>query len=228
MNTMKKLEGLKIKSNTPRSVLFVAAAMAFLFLPIKSFAGNHATNVLCIAATSETEVAMATSKSAASTLLWQACLGGSADLRVSLITAIPEQSFATSGVVKVVSSSPLAAAGDQTLQNIRAAASNSIKVDLKMSTTELQIGQSNLDFSVTTSKGGYLYVLHVGTKGDDFIQLFPNRLDPNNFVAAGSHAFPRANWRVRSGGPAGTGYVMAYLSDTQKDFAKALSKPAGC
>jgi hypothetical protein len=62
----------------------------------------------------------------------------------------------------------------------------------------------------------------VGSDGKTFNLLFPNKLDGNNQVAAGAHRFPRPNWRVRSGGPVGTSYLLAIVSPDKKDLGREM------
>jgi hypothetical protein len=115
---------------------------------------------------------------------------------------------------------PVAAA--RFLDQIRHAASPGITVSLSVATPKMRISKDALDFSVTTSQGGYLTVLQVGSDGQTFNRLFPNDVDQNNRVPAGTLRLPRAGWAVRSGGPAGTSYLMAVVSETPRDFAKGF------
>ena len=83
-----------------------------------------------------------------------------------------------------------------------------------------------LDFSVTTARDGYLYILQVGSDGKTFNMLFPNKLDQNNQIAAGNHQFPRPSWRVRSAGPAGTSQLLAIVTQTPKEMTKDMDLSA--
>jgi hypothetical protein len=64
----------------------------------------------------------------------------------------------------------------------------------------------------------------VGSDGKTFDVLFPNSLDANNYVNAGTHRFPRAEWAVQASGPVGTGYMMAVISETPKNFREGMGK----
>ncbi len=113
-----------------------------------------------------------------------------------------------------------------TLESLRKAADTAIKVGLKIHTPTLKINRDNLDFSVTTQQRGYLYLLHVASDGTFYV-LFPNRLDANNLIESGTHSFPRQQWAIQAQGPnAGTGYLMAYLSETPKNLDKVLDTRA--
>ena len=109
-----------------------------------------------------------------------------------------------------------------TLESLRKVADPAIQVGLKINTPTLKINRDYLDFSVTTHQSGYLYLLHIASDGT-FYLLFPNRIDTNNRIESGTHRFPRQQWAIQALGPnAGTGYLMAYLSETPKSFDKVL------
>ncbi len=110
----------------------------------------------------------------------------------------------------------------QALMDLKAAADRGHDVKLVTSKATLRIKQDLLDFTVSTNKDGYVYLLQVGSDGKTFNLLFPNKLDDNNFLAAGSHRFPRQAWRVRAGGPAGTSHIMAIVSPVKKDLSQGM------
>ena len=110
----------------------------------------------------------------------------------------------------------------QALLDLKAAADRSYSVQLSAPKATLQIGKDLLDFSVTTNKDGYLYVLQVGSDGKTFNLLFPNKLDENNLLPAGTHRFPRAAWRVRAAGPAGTSHILAIISPEKKTLGAGM------
>lgn len=107
----------------------------------------------------------------------------------------------------------------QTLRTLQSAADRTISVVMSVTNPKLKIKQDLLDFSVRTGTAGYLYLLHIGTDGK-FYQLYPNQLDKNNYLNAGTHRFPRPTWGIQAQGPAGKGYFMAYLSSSQRNFVK--------
>jgi hypothetical protein len=110
----------------------------------------------------------------------------------------------------------------QALEDLRAAADRSYQVRIQTARDSMRIGQDFLDFSVTTNREGYLYILQVGSDGKTFNLLFPNKLDAENQIAAGTHRFPRPAWRVRSGGPAGNSYLLAIISPDRKDISREM------
>jgi hypothetical protein len=110
----------------------------------------------------------------------------------------------------------------QALHDLRAAADKSLQVNLTLARNSLRIGKDFLDFSVTTSREGYLYLLQVGSDGKTFNLLFPNKIDQDNFVQAGTQRFPRPSWRVRAAGPAGYSHMLAIISPVKKDLSRDM------
>lgn len=142
---------------------------------------------------------------------------------VSLATASPVAPTTAGNSVPVSGSAAVSPA--RTLETIRAGADNRLQLDLKLSNNELSIARHDrLDFTVQTPADGYLYLLHIGSDGKTFDVLFPNDLDSNHFVSAGTHRFPRSQWGIEATGPVGTGYIMAYISSTPKNFRGAMGK----
>ncbi len=112
-----------------------------------------------------------------------------------------------------------------TLESIRAAADPKLQLTLNLGKQRLSIGgKDKLDFSVTNQQAGYLYLLHVGSDGTTFDSIFPNDLDKNNYIPAGTQNFPRNGWALQAMGPVGRGYVMAYMSPTPKSFGATMGK----
>jgi hypothetical protein len=131
---------------------------------------------------------------------------------VAAPTPAPSAQATASGAVSAASA----------LEDIAAMGDRSYQVRITTAKDSLRIGQDLLDFSVTTNREGYLYILQVGSDGKTFNLLFPNKLDGNNQVSAGTHRFPRPNWRVRSAGPAGTSYLLAIVSPDKKDLGREM------
>jgi hypothetical protein len=101
------------------------------------------------------------------------------------------------------------------------------RVDVALSRPALQIGRDSLDFRVTSSHAGHVYVGLLGSDQQSFYLLFPNDLDSNNQIAAGQTLqLPRANWRVTAGGPAGTNRMIVLVTESPRDVA-ALQAAGG-
>ncbi|MBP6763714.1 MAG: DUF4384 domain-containing protein [Rubrivivax sp.] len=108
------------------------------------------------------------------------------------------------------------------LHDLQAAADRALQVQISTARNSLRVGVDFLDFSVSTANDGYLYLLQVGSDGKTFNLLFPNKLDDNNFLTAGTHRFPRQSWRVRAGGPAGASHILAIVSPVKKDLSRGM------
>ena len=151
---------------------------------------------------------------------------GNAQLPISFIGLAGAS--AAAAPVAAVSPGPAPLAGvapSRTLETIRAGADSRLALELSLASRELSIGRRDrLDFSVQTPTDGYLYLLHIGSDGKTFDVLFPNDVDSNHFVSAGTHRFPRAAWGIEATGPVGTGYLMAYISSTPKNFRGTMGK----
>ncbi len=111
----------------------------------------------------------------------------------------------------------------QALHDLKAGADRSMPVQMTLARNSLRIGKDFLDFSVATEQPGYLYLLQVGSDGKTFNLLFPNKIDSNNQLAAGTHRFPRESWRLRAGGPAGKSHLLAILSPVKKDLSRDMN-----
>ncbi|MGH8732197.1 MAG: caspase family protein, partial [Burkholderiales bacterium] len=115
-----------------------------------------------------------------------------------------------------------------TLRDIYSNRDDRRTVELKAAKPSFRIGVDDVDFTLTSSHAGFLYVLMVGSDGKTFDMLFPNQLDNNNAVQPGqSLRLPRANWMVKAGGPAGKNHLLAIVADSPRDFAKMGMVPAG-
>ncbi len=98
-----------------------------------------------------------------------------------------------------------------------ASAERSVKVD--SGPARLRINKDFLNFSVTASHAGYLYVHMVGTRPNNFSMLFPNEFDKNNKIKAGeTFKLPR-KFKMGIAGPAGQDHVIVILSDVPRDFS---------
>lgn len=104
------------------------------------------------------------------------------------------------------------------LKDIAASADPKWTVNLRPLKDTFVIGRDFLDFEVETAQAGYLYLIHVGSDGKTFTQLFPNAHDENNAIGVGRHRLPREHWRLRAVGPAGTDHLLAIVSTSRRDF----------
>lgn len=115
----------------------------------------------------------------------------------------------------------------KTLEQIFQSRDRDHAVSISLDKPQVRIGKDRLQFSVSSSKPGYAYLLMVGTDRSQFWLLFPNSLDKNNSVAAGKRlVLPRSNWRMDAAGPPGTDQFVVIVSDSPRDFTSAGIKPS--
>lgn len=115
-----------------------------------------------------------------------------------------------------------------TLKDIYANRDDRRTVTLKSGKSAFKINQDDVDFTLTSSHAGHLYLLMVGSDGKTFDMLFPNGLDQDNAVTAGQTLrLPRRNWMVKAGGPAGKNHLLAIVSESPRDFSKTGMRAAG-
>jgi hypothetical protein len=210
-------------------------------------AARSGGGMVYLSASSDKEVAFATNKGSVATLGWAQCVTQRADSSRDGVVNGGElqqcaQKFISSngfrqtvglvgdGKLPVLFNLPDASAASinprSVFESIAAGADRNLKLTLTTSSPRLSISRKDkLEFSVTTPQAGYLYLLHIGSDGKTFDVLFPNQFDTNESITAGTHRFPRPSWGgLQAFGPEGTGYIMAYLSSTRKDFASGMNK----
>ena len=118
---------------------------------------------------------------------------------------------------------PLAA-----LQDIHANRDARRQVSLQPSQPAYRIGKEYVQFDIRSSHAGHVYLLMLGSDGQTFDLLFPNRKDAENRIEAGETLqLPRASWRLKPGGPAGINHVLALVSDAPRDFSGLALRSAG-
>ena len=95
------------------------------------------------------------------------------------------------------------------------------RVVVSLAQAQLKIAQDILEMSVQSDKPGYVYVALAASDNKSVYMLFPNDLDQNNKIEAGQTLqLPRANWRVRAGGPAGVNNLLVFVADGPRDLTQ--------
>ncbi len=90
-------------------------------------------------------------------------------------------------------------------------------VKVSLSKAALKIGRDELDFKVTSSHDGYVYLVMLGSDAKSFYILFPNSLDGDNRISAGKPLrLPKPDWAVKAAGPAGTDQLLVMVSDSPR------------
>lgn len=92
----------------------------------------------------------------------------------------------------------------------------------------LQINRDYLEFAVESDRKGFVYVAMAGSDNQSVYVLFPNDLDKNNAIEPGKPlVLPRADWRIKAGGPAGTNDLLVLVADSPRDLAGLPASKAG-
>ncbi|MEM5386218.1 serine/threonine-protein kinase [Paraburkholderia phymatum] len=105
------------------------------------------------------------------------------------------------------------------LERIAALSDPSIRVTATSRSNTARINKDRLQFRISSSRAGYVYVFMVDPAGQ-YLMLFPNGLDKNNTIAAGQAiSLPRASWPMTAGAPAGPNRFLVLVSPTQRDFS---------
>jgi hypothetical protein len=97
------------------------------------------------------------------------------------------------------------------------------RVEVSVDKSRLVIGKDKVRFRLQSAKGGYVYVLILGTN-QELTLLFPNAMDRNNKVRAGQDlVLPAAKWGLdmSSEGPSGVNHFVVMVSDQPRDFSGA-------
>jgi hypothetical protein len=190
------------------------------------------------------------------TQAWVACLGGQArdsngsgalsaeelrvcaqrilDRRITDASGFKPHHITLIGNRGMPLAGPLTAPGDEpaaaeaTLRDLYANRDDHRVVQLKADRPTYRVKQDRVQLSLTSSHGGHVYLLMVGSDGKTFDLLFPNRKDADNRIRGGeTWALPRPGWGIRAGGPAGRDTLLALVTDTPRDFSKLGMRPAG-
>lgn len=113
-----------------------------------------------------------------------------------------------------------AAASLATLRDIEAQRNPRREVQVALERGTLRVGRDALGLSIRSSHDGYVYLVMLGSDRRSFYLLFPNGLDRDNAVRAGSPlVLPRAAWRPLARGPAGSDQLLVLVTETPRDLA---------
>jgi serine/threonine protein kinase len=114
------------------------------------------------------------------------------------------------------------------LNDIVQRADPEMRVDVRTDKSTLMIGREALRMHVRSSRAGYVYVYTGGTEKTHLYLLFPNRIDRNNRIDAGTElTLPRASWNIAAGGPPGVNQIVVLVSRSPRDHSGTGIKAAG-
>lgn len=134
-------------------------------------------------------------------------------------TPPPPQTPAIATTTEAVKESPVEQqlASLATLQDILSQRNGRLNVEVK-APKQLAIGKDAFSFNVKANTDGYLYAVMLGSDGQSFYLLFPNKIDTDNRIKANtSYQFPRKGWSIKAGGPEGTNKLLLVVSQSPRD-----------
>jgi hypothetical protein len=108
-------------------------------------------------------------------------------------------------------------ASSATLDDILAQRNGKLSLNVK-APKQLAIGKDAFSFNVKANTDGYLYAVMLGSDGQSFYLLFPNKIDTDNRIKANTaYQFPRKGWSIKAGGPEGTNKLLLVVSQSPRD-----------
>lgn len=114
------------------------------------------------------------------------------------------------------------------LEAIFNARDRSHAVTISIEKAQVVINKDQLNFKIRSAKPGYIYIFAIGTDQSDFLLLFPNGKDHNNYIAANQQIeLPRKEWRMIAGGPPGTNHFIAIVSNHPRSFSNTGLQESG-
>ena len=134
-------------------------------------------------------------------------------------TPTPPQTPAIAVIPEAIKESPVEqqVASSATLQDILSQRNGRLNVEVK-APKQLAIGKDAFSFHVKANTDGYLYAVMLGSDGQSFYLLFPNKIDTDNRIKANtSYQFPRKGWSIKAGGPEGINKLLLVVSQTPRD-----------
>jgi hypothetical protein len=113
------------------------------------------------------------------------------------------------------------------MSEVVAGATPGMRVDFSMLQPQVIIEQDPVQFEVSSSRDGFLYLLLLDPQNQLYL-IFPNGLDQDNRVRADMPMrLPRASWPLEATPPAGRNTLLAIVSQTKRDFSHTGRQPAG-
>ena len=110
----------------------------------------------------------------------------------------------------------------QILDEIFQARNRDHAVTVSVDKAQVRIGKDSLNFSIRSSRPGYVYLLMVGTDRSQFWLLFPNAIDKDNRISDSKQLdLPRKGWQMGADGPPGTDQFVAIIADSPRVFHDA-------
>ena len=141
---------------------------------------------------------------------------------------VPQPVPATPSAVPEPPATTTSATVQTVLEQIHAQRDSKRRVAVTLAADRLRIGADALNFSITSSHDGHVFVAMLGSDRQSLYLLFPNELDGRNRIAAGeSMLLPRAAWRVVAGGPKGDDTLLVMVTDAPRELGALGGGRAG-
>lgn len=140
---------------------------------------------------------------------------------------VPAWTTASTKAAALAHAAPRAAPGE-ILAELHAQRDGARRVAATLRKAELKVGRDTLEFDVTPSRDGHLYVALAGSDGRSLYLLYPNDLARDNRVRAGQTvSLPGAGWEIVAGGPAGAEQLLVMVTDAPRDLSALSAERAG-
>ena len=115
-----------------------------------------------------------------------------------------------------------------TLRDIYNQRDDNRSIKFKASKEGFKIGKDKVEFTLSSSHPGYVYVLMAGSDNKALDLLFPNKIDQNNYLQPNdTWTLPRTSWEIEVGGPPGINHLLVIVADAPRDFSRIITTPAG-
>ena len=135
---------------------------------------------------------------------------------------------AWSGAAKAAAAGARTARPPDILAELHGQRDGSRRVTATLRKTELKIGRDALEFEVTPSRDGHLYVALAGSDGQSLYLLYPNELARDNRVRAGQPLrLPGPGWEIVAAGPAGPEQLLVMVTDAPRDLSGLAAERVG-
>jgi hypothetical protein len=143
--------------------------------------------------------------------------------------AVPASAFPAVGAVGVKPASAVArvlASNAQVLAEVHAQRDAARAVELRVDRPRLVAGRDALGLEVRSPRNGHLYIALAHADGRGLTLLYPNALDEDNRIAAGTpRRLPGPKWAVLAQPPAGTETLLAVVTDRPRKIGELLLDP---
>jgi len=116
-----------------------------------------------------------------------------------------------------VSTGPADMGLQQRMEAALSRANPALQVGLKVSASQVKTGE-HVTARISSNTAGFAYLVQLDSDARALRLVFPNAVDGANFMGAGTLDLPRGTWHMTTRGPAGVGYVMAFVTPTPMDL----------